>query len=261
MTNILDTILLRKKQEVAERKAAAGVRELERRPAYGLAVPSLREFLLRKDRSGIIAEFKRRSPSRGIINDRADAAGTLLGYATHGASAVSVLTDEPFFGGTLEDLAAAPGSGIPVLRKDFMIDEYQLVESKAHGAAVILLIAACLSREEVKKMASFAKNIGLNVLLEIHGAHELDHICDTVDVVGVNNRDLKSFTVDISRSVELSNQIPGTLVKISESGLDDPGTIRLLREYGYNGFLIGEKFMKAPDPTIAFAQFVEQLNG
>ncbi len=258
--NILDTIIAQKKIEVAERRKNKTVKELESSQFYKNNTLSFREFLLRKDKTGIIAEFKRRSPSKGIINDKASVPEVTKGYTHYGASALSVLTDEIFFGGSLDDLLAATANEIPVLRKDFIIDEYQLIESKAFGAEIILLIAACLSKDEVKKLSSFAKNIGLNVLLEIHRENELEHICDSVDVVGVNNRDLKTFTVDINRSIELGRMIPESVIKISESGIDDAASIRLLREYGYNGFLMGEKFMRHPNPTIAFAQFVEQLN-
>ena len=148
---------------------------------------------------------------------------------------------------------------VPLLRKDFIIDEYQLIESKAFGAEVILLIAACLSRKEVKTFAALAKNIGLNVLLEIHNEQELAHICNDVDVVGVNNRDLKTFTVDINRSLELGKQIGGDTIKISESGIDTISSIRLLKQHGFKGFLIGEKFMKEKNPGLAFQNFAEEL--
>ncbi len=148
---------------------------------------------------------------------------------------------------------------IPLLRKDFIIDEYQLVESKAFGADIILLIAACLTIEEVKKLSAAAKKLGLNVLLEIHNEQELEHICESVDVVGINNRDLKTFKVDINHSIELAKKIPSHEIKISESGIDDVTTIHHLKQNGFRGFLIGEKFMKENDPGIAFGKFVEEL--
>ena len=174
--------------------------------------------------------IKEKSPSKGIINDKSTVSEVTTAYAKYGASAISVLTDEEFFGGSLDDLLAATINEVPLLRKDFIIDEYQLVESKAYGAEVILLIAACLTKDEVKTLAGLAKNIGLNVLLEIHNEQELAHICDDVDVVGVNNRDLKTFTVDINRSIELSRQIPADKIKISESGIDNVESIKLLKE-------------------------------
>jgi indole-3-glycerol phosphate synthase len=180
------------------------------------------------------------------------------GYAKGGAAALSVLTDEQFFGGAADDLRKARINTVPILRKDFMVDEYQLVEARAMGADVILLIAACLSPGDVKRLASAAKALQLEVLLEIHNEDELTHICDDCDVVGVNNRDLKTFTVDINTSLQLAEKI-GNRVKISESGISDVKNIELLRAAGFNGFLIGENFMKQADPAIAFASFVNRL--
>jgi len=170
-----------------------------------------------------------------------------------------VLTDDRFFGGSLNDLMEARNYDIPLLRKDFIIDEYQLIESKAFGADVILLIAACLSKEDVKNFSAFAKDLGLNVLLEIHKEDELDHVCDEVDVVGINNRDLKSFAVDLNHSIELCKKIPSDKIKISESGIDDVNTIHFLKQNGFSGFLMGEKFMKEKNPGLAFADFVKEL--
>jgi len=170
-----------------------------------------------------------------------------------------VLTDAGFFGGSNEDLIKARINEIPILRKDFIVDEYQIAEAKSIGADVILLIAACLTPGEVKQFASFAKSLQLEVLLEVHDEDELGHVCDDCDIVGVNNRDLKTFTVDIERSVQLSRLIPSDKVKISESGITDTGAIQKLRLYGFRGFLIGENFMKQEDPAIAFASFVKHL--
>ncbi|MEO6188759.1 MAG: indole-3-glycerol phosphate synthase TrpC, partial [Ginsengibacter sp.] len=171
----------------------------------------------------------------------------------------SILTDEEFFGGNLSDLEAATKTGVPLLRKDFIVDEYQVIESRSFGAHVILLIAACLTKDEVKNLSKIAKDIGLNVLLEIHNEEELDHICDEIDVVGVNNRDLKTFVVSLERSLLLSGMIPSDKVKISESGIDSVSTIQLLRQHGFKGFLMGEKFMKEKDPGMAFRDFTMQL--
>lgn len=257
--NILDTIIAKKKREVKERQRNKSITELESGPFFKNEVPDFKAYLLRKDKTGIIAEFKRRSPSKGVINSTSGVTEVTAAYAKFGASAISVLTDEEFFGGAVEDLMAATVNEVPLLRKDFIIDEYQLAESKAFGAGVILLIAACLTRNEVRKLASSAKNLGLNVLLEIHNDEELEHICDDVDVVGINNRDLKSFTVDINRSIELGRKIPGDKIKISESGIDDVSTIRLLQQHGFKGFLIGEKFMREKDPGETFKNFVDEL--
>ena len=257
--NILETIIAKKKQEAAEKKAVLKISELESMPFFKRQVFSFKESLLNPDKTGIIAEFKRKSPSRGIINNDSSTADVINDYVKYGASAVSVLTDEHFFDGSLNDLLQARNHSIPILRKDFIIDEYQLIESKAFGADIILLIAACLKPGEVRKLAAFAKNIGLNVLLEIHCEEELEHICNEVDVVGINNRDLKTFKVDINHSIELCKKIPSHKIKISESGIDGVETIHLLKQNGFSGFLMGEKFMKEKDPGKAFGDFVKQL--
>jgi len=257
--NILENIIVKKKIEVSERKQKTTIAELEKMPFFQNKTFSFKEFLLRNDKTGIIAEFKRRSPSKGIINNCSSTADVTHDYVKYGASAVSVLTDEEFFGGSLKDLLEAQVNEVPVLRKDFIIDEYQLIESKAYGADVILLIAACLAKEEVRSLSKFAKNSGLNVLLEIHNEQELEHICDEVDVVGINNRDLKSFKVDINHSIELCKKIPVDKIKISESGIDNVKIIDHLKKNGFSGFLMGEKFMKEKDPGKAFADFVKEL--
>jgi len=258
--NILDTIIAKKRVEVEERKRSKPVAELKNGPFFKNEVLDFKKYLSRDDKTGIIAEFKKRSPSKGIINNSSSVVEVTTAYAKYGASGISILTDEEFFGGSLNDLLEGTVNVVPLLRKDFIIDEYQLVESKAFGAEVILLIAACLSTNEVKSLAAFAKNLGLNVLLEIHNEDELEHICDDVDVVGVNNRDLKTFSVDINRSIELGKKIPEDKIKISESGIDNAATIRLLQQHGFKGFLMGEKFMKEKDPGEAFKNFVEELN-
>jgi indole-3-glycerol phosphate synthase len=258
--NILDTIIAKKKLEVEQRKKLFTIAELQNQKFFKNKVLSLREYLLREDKTGIIAEFKRKSPSKGIINNTSTVKDVIADYTKYGASALSILTDEEFFGGSINDLIEATINEVPVLRKEFIIDEFQLIESKAFGAGVILLIAACLTKKEVKDLAGTAKNIGLNVLLEIHNEQELEHICEEVDVVGVNNRDLKTFTVDINRSIELARQIPFEKLKISESGIDDVKSIKLLKQQGFKGFLIGEKFMKEKNPGEAFRIFTDELS-
>jgi indole-3-glycerol phosphate synthase len=257
--DILNKIIARKKIEVAALKRRTTIKELKEGPFFQMETLSLRDFLLRKDKTGIIAEFKRKSPSKGIINNSSKVQEVTSAYAKFGASGISVLTDQDFFGGSMQDLKDATINKVPLLRKDFIIDEYQVYESKSWGAGVILLIAACLSKNQVKQLATVAKNLGLNVLLEIHNERELGHICNEVDVVGVNNRDLKSFVVDINCSIGLSGKIPGGKVKISESGIDSVATIRLLQECGFNGFLVGEKFMKEKNPGQAFQNFTKEL--
>lgn len=257
--NILDTIIAQKKLEVAERKVRTPVGMLEQSEYFNREPLSLKRFLTDKDRTGIIAEFKRKSPSKGWINAGADAAIVTKAYTDNGASGLSVLTDEFFFGGGFNDFKGARLNNIPILRKDFMIDEYQLIEARSIGADVILLIAANLTPKQVKQLAATAKQLGLEVLLEIHNEEELDHICDEVDIVGVNNRNLKTFEVSINTSIELSTRIPADKLKISESGISQVENILELKKHGYKGFLIGENFMKAPDPAIAFAAFVKHL--
>ena len=210
-------------------------------------------------KTGIIAEFKRQSPSKGVINGNADVVAVTNAYTLHGASCLSILTDNHFFGGSTDDLIKARVNNIPILRKDFMIDEYQITEARSMGADVILLIAACLTPQRVKELAEFAKSLQLEVLLEIHTEEELEHICSATEIIGVNNRDLKTFTVDINRSIELSKKIGADKIKIAESGINDIETIGIFKKEGYKGFLIGENFMKQADPTIAFAEFVQQL--
>ncbi len=257
--NILETIVAHKKIEVAERQSATSTAELEKRVFFQRPTLSLRAALLDEQKTGIIAEFKRQSPSKGIINAQADVLAVTGAYAEHGASGISVLTDAHFFGGSHEDMTRSRVHGVPLLRKDFIVDPYQITEARALGADVILLIAACLTPSEVRSMARLGRSLGLEVLLEIHNEQELDHICEEIDLVGVNNRDLKSFSVDIHRSELLSRRIPTDKIKITESGIDRIDTLRHLKTFGFRGFLIGEQFMKQPDPAIAFASFVNQL--
>jgi indole-3-glycerol phosphate synthase len=257
--NILETIIKHKWNEVAKRKLEVPVHELQKSLFFSRPTLSLSKSLLLPASTGIIAEFKRRSPSKGNINADADVVSVTNAYAENGAAALSVLTDNNFFGGSDEDLKKARINNIPILRKDFIVDEYQIVEARSIGADVILLIAACLTPAEVRRLASFARSLQLEVLLEIHNEQELEHICDECEVVGVNNRDLKKFVVDVNRSIELAAKIPSGKVKISESGITDTDTIQQLRLAGFKGFLIGENFMKHPDPAIAFAAFVKHL--
>lgn len=257
--NILEKIVAHKRTEVAEAKKAVPVAELEKRPFFGRGVLSLQASLRDPGKTGIIAEFKRRSPSKGVINDKVSVVEVTKGYTEAGAACLSVLTDRDFFGGSPADLEAARVNAIPILRKDFIIDEYQILEARAMGADVILLIAACLKPAEVRRLAKFAASLGLEVLLEIHGDDELDHISDVTPIVGVNNRDLKTFTVDIERSIRLSQQLPVGKLLIAESGINRVETMWHMRDSGFHGFLVGEHFMKEQDPAIAFASFVQHL--
>lgn len=257
--NILDKIIEHKKIEVAERKQQKPVSVLEQEPLFGRKVLSLKKYLLDETKTGIIAEFKKKSPSKGVINGDADVVAVTGAYASNGASCLSVLTDEQFFGGSTQDLLNARVNEIPILRKDFIIDEYQITEAKAMGADVILLIAACLSPAEVKRLATFARKLGLEVLLELHDEAELEHICDETEIVGINNRNLKTFEVNIDRSLKMAEKIGAEKIKVAESGISSAENIRLFKQHGFKGFLIGENFMKQPDPGKAFATFVQTL--
>jgi indole-3-glycerol phosphate synthase len=259
VTNILEQIIKHKKQEVEQRKKEVRIKELEAQRFFTRQTDSLKKFLIDPTRTGIIAEYKRKSPSKGIINNRDSVESVTRMYSAYGASGISVLTDYNFFGGSLDDLIAARDNLLPLLRKDFMIDEYQVVEAKAYGADVILLIAACLTAEEVKKLATAAKKLELEVLLELHDASELDHICDEVDLVGINNRNLKNFEVDLEHSVRMAEKIDNRFIKIAESGINDVDNIRYLKQHGFTGFLIGEYFMKQEDPGKAFKEFTYSL--
>ena len=260
--NILDKIVAQKRLEVADAKAAKAQSALEHEPLFSRPTLSLANALRQADTPGIISEFKRQSPSKGIINDNVEPETVTAGYVDAGAKGLSVLTDATFFGGSFADFsrARAANPNTPMLRKDFMIDEYQLFEAKALGADVILLIAACLSPQEVRSLAQKAHKLNLEVLLEVHDAEELaQSLCDEVDMVGVNNRNLKTFSTSVETSIELAAQIPDHFVKISESGLKDAETIVRLFEQGYQGFLIGETFMKTPDPAAALESLQKAL--
>jgi indole-3-glycerol phosphate synthase len=257
--NILDTIVAHKKTEVTDRKAQTSVKQLEGRPAFALPVRSLSESLLKPDSTGIIAEFKRKSPSKGFIKQDANVTEITSAYTRYGAACLSVLTDESFFGGSDADLIEARTNDIPILRKDFIVDEYQIAEAKSIGADVILLIAACLTPAEVHHLATFATSLGLQTILELHAEEELEHICDATKIVGINNRNLKTFSVDIERSLRMAEQLPADKIKIAESGIDKIDEILLFQQNGFKGFLIGEYFMKQADTPAAFQTFVKQL--
>jgi indole-3-glycerol phosphate synthase len=258
--NILDKIIENKKIEVAQRKELKSLSTLAQSDFYERMPISLVERLLDESSSGIIAEFKRKSPSKGIINDRVHPLDVAIGYQEAGAAAISMLTDEVFFSGTDADLISVRSSiKIPILRKEFIIDPYQIHEAKSIGADLILLIAACLTPAEVSSLSELAKSLDLEVLLELHDEEELEHICDSVDFVGINNRSLKTFDVNIERSLKMATKIPSGKLKIAESGIDDPTLIKLFRENGYRGFLIGENFMKQTDPVNAITEFMKQI--
>lgn len=257
--NILDEIIAFKKVEIAKQKKAMRADQLEKFGFFSEPSLSLKAALRDARKSGIIAEFKKKSPSKGVINADADVFEVTAAYAAAGAAGISVLTDQHFFGGSIDDLIKARINQVPLLRKDFIIDEYQLIEAKAIGADVVLLIAACLRPDEVRKLAATAKELGMEILLELHDENEIDHICTEVDIVGVNNRNLKTFSVDLDQSVRLSEKIGNEKLKIAESGINDPSDIMFLKQRGFDGFLIGERFMREADPGKAFKEFVESM--
>lgn len=261
MKNILAEITEHKRGEVAERKELHPVKLLEKSIYFNSTPVSLRKYLQRPDMIGVIAEIKRRSPSKGDINKYISVEQLSLGYMQAGASALSILTDGKFFGGKNEDLSTGRKFNFcPILRKDFMVDPYQVLEAKSIGADVILLIAAAISPELTKELAALAKSLGLEVLLEVHNAREIDtHLCEEIDLLGVNNRDLTTFTVSTEISETLVDKIPSHLIKITESGISNAETIVRLKKLGYQGFLIGETFMKTPKPEVACRKLIEQV--
>ena len=258
--NTLEKIIQHKKEEVAERKSLYPVSLLERALYFETSPVSLSKYLKRKDKIGIIAEIKRHSPSLGYINKYVNVEKTSIGYMQGGASALSILTDNLFFKGSSEDLMIARKFNFcPILRKDFIIDEYQIIESKSIGADAILLIAAVLTEKQISDYTQLAQSLGMEVLLEIHEAEELEKVNDKINVIGVNNRNLKTMEIDIAQSIKLSTLIPNKFAKISESGIEDVKTILKLKNYGFDGFLIGTRFMKQPNPGQACKEFISEI--
>ena len=243
--DILDKIIATKQEELSQLRAPK---------------PSLREALLRSE-SGIIAEFKRRSPSKGWIKEEGRADVIPLSYQQNGAAALSILTDEQYFGGHDDFIREARRSGVtlPILYKNFVVDEAQLYAAVLCGASAVLLIAACLSKQRCAELMRLAHELGLEVLLEMHSERELEYAELCPDVCGINNRNLGSFVTDVENSFRLAELLPKDAVKVSESGISSPQTVRALRAAGFNGFLIGESFMKMPDPGLALRDFIAQL--
>jgi indole-3-glycerol phosphate synthase len=258
--DILEKIIADKRREVELKKAIIPVSQLESSVLFNSRTQSLSK-LLQNSSSGIIAEHKRKSPSKQTINSSFTVEEVVNGYQNAGVCGISVLTDMKYFGGSLDDLLLARASvTIPLLRKEFIIDEYQLIEAKAHGADVILLIAAVLTRQEIKYLSEFAQSLGLEVLLEVHNEEELQKaIMPSLNMIGVNNRNLKTFEVSLSYSKELASLIPNEFVKISESGISNVAAVKELQQFGYQGFLIGENFMKTDNAGLAASEFIKQL--
>lgn len=255
---ILDQIIKRKKEEVAAAKLRISLDRLKNTAFFGRPTYSLKESV--KNKSGIIAEFKRQSPSKGIINNSVQPLEVVSAYENFRASGISILTDHDFFGGNLNDVLDVRNEiTIPILRKDFMIDEYQFYEAKSIGADVVLLIASCLSPDQVQEFTELAHQLKMEVLLEIHTEDELKHFNSEIDLVGINNRNLKDFKVDLQHSVQLKNQLPKEVLSVAESGIYNLKDFQFLKEKGFDGFLMGEYFMKNTDPAKAFEEFASQI--
>ncbi len=258
METILDKIVFEKKIEVSNKKKVIDIKSLEKTILFSRNTYSLKDALT-NNKTGIIAEFKRNSPSKGIINNEALVNEVTTDYCNAGVAAISILTETNFFKGNDNDIISSRTVNCPILRKDFIIDPFQIIEAKSIGADAILLISAILTKNEIKQFTKLAKSLKLDVLFEIHNKNEFDKICDDIDIVGVNNRDLHSFKVDINNSIMLSEYIGNNFLKVSESGISDAKNIFKLKQYGFNGFLIGENFMKEKNPGLACKNFIETL--
>lgn len=260
MNNILQKIVDNKRREVEALNARGGNITNELTPRLFLNAPASMSNAIKESTNGIIAEFKRRSPSKGEIHPLALVSDIVPEYEAAGAAACSVLTDTVFFGGALSDLAlASETTRLPLLRKDFIVDERQIYEARIFGASAVLLIAAVLSFDEITRYTSLAHNLGLEVLLELHSTADLDRFVLEADMVGVNNRDLTTFRTDTNTSLSIVASLPADIVKIAESGISSPDEIHRLRDAGYDGFLIGEHFMIQPSPGKALKQFINEL--
>ena len=258
--NLLDQIIVSKKREIALKKSIISVRQLEGYELFNSKTTSLRKSIINSPH-GIIAEHKRRSPSKGSINHHLSVEEVVIEYESAGAIGISILTDSQYFGGSLEDLIVAKACvQIPLLRKEFIVEEYQIIEAKAHGADAILLIASALTKKQIKQLSELAQSFALEVLCEVHNVTELEKsILPSIDIIGVNNRNLKTFKVNLDISMDLITQIPNDFIKISESGLTTVADVLLLKSCGYTGFLIGENFMKTDNPGKSLEEFIIQL--
>ncbi|QTN39269.1 indole-3-glycerol phosphate synthase TrpC [Cryomorphaceae bacterium] len=260
--NILDEIIAHKRAEVAESKEIRPVKLLEKSIFFETDCVSMKQYITRPDKVGIIAEIKRASPSTGTLHEHVDVEQLSIGYMQAGASALSVLSDSKYFSGSLKDVEVARKFNYcPILRKDFVVSEYQIIEAKSSGADCILLIAAALSPQQSKSLAGFARSLGLEVLLEVHNEIEIqDHLNEHLNLVGVNNRDLKTFSTSIENSIRLSSLIPDHFCRISESGIKSAKEVLTLKEVGFQGFLIGGYFMQHAQPERACARLVKEIN-
>ena len=258
--HILDTIIQHKQQEVKRKSELFPIKLLEQSLYFESSTVSLKSYIQREDKSGIIAEFKKASPSKGMINAYANVEDISLGYMQAGASALSVLTDSHFFKGSNQDLSTARDFNFcPILQKDFIISEYQIIEAKSIGADAILLIARILTKEQILRFSTLAQELGMEVLLEIHDKTELSKYTEQIELVGINNRNLDTFQVNFNHSIQVANHLPNHVVKIAESGISKPSEIHYLKQYGFQGFLIGELFMKTSNPAFSCKQFINQI--
>jgi len=258
--NILETIIARKKEEVDTAKKNVSLKQLEYYRHYNANVPSLTESILKPGANGIIAEFKRKSPSKGDINAAAKVENIIPGYENAGVAGISILTDSDFFGGKKDDLTKGRDlCSLPIIRKEFIIDPYQIYEARAIGASAILLIGAILNKQQTLELASLANSLDMEVLFEIHNEKELDLLNNYINMVGINNRNLKTFDVDLEQSIRLANQLPDNMLPIAESGIASIDDYLYLRQAGFKGFLMGEYFMKTKDPAIACSNLCEKI--
>ena len=260
---ILDQIVANKRKEVDQSKELYPVKLLEKSAFYSTPTVSLKHYLTRPGSSGVIAEIKRKSPSKGDINPYVSVESLSIAYMQAGAAGLSILTDKKFFGGTNDDVISARKTNFcPILRKEFVIDEYQVIEAKSIGADVILLIARILDAQKLKSLATLAKGLGLEVLCEVHEASELEKaLIEEVTHVGINSRNLDTLEIDIGAFEKLAAMIPADKIRIAESGISDPQVLKKLRTDGFTGFLIGENFMKSADPAKACARFIQDAQG
>ncbi len=260
MRDVLSEIVAHKRKEVKEAKERVSLHTLEKRLQENPPPVLSMEKALRESNTGVIAEFKRKSPAKGWIAPDAGVAKIAVDYVSAGASALSVLTDEKFFGGNLADLqTAAQNVKIPVMRKEFIINEYQIVEARIAGASAILLIAAVLTARESARLTDFASQLGMEVLLELHNEDELDYIAPQNRLIGINNRNLETFVTSVEKSYRIIEKLPKNAIWVSESGISDPETVKELRKAGYKGFLIGENFMKTDNPGASLLQFINEI--
>lgn len=258
--DILEQIILHKKKEVASLKEQISIKELEKERWFERETISLQQRIQDSDSHGIIAEFKRKSPSKGIINAYSNPKEVAPLYQEAGAAGISILTDSNFFGGSIDDiLAARPHVQIPILRKEFIVDEFQIIQAKAIGADAILLIAECLTESEIKQFSKCARSLNLEVLMEVHSEEMLNKANEYLNIIGVNNRNLKTFEVNIEQSIKLFSKIPSNFARISESGVSNHKEIHTLQKVGFDGFLIGENFMKTENPGKTCINFIQNI--